>query len=56
MEGSPVELRVCQHEEPDAMGAYERLLTEAIQGDATDFAAKITSRPRGASWARFSGT
>src|SRR6516162_2192179 len=36
MEGSPVELRVCQHEEPDAMGAYERLLTEAMQGDATD--------------------
>jgi glucose-6-phosphate 1-dehydrogenase len=38
MEGNPVELRVCQHDEPDAMGAYERLLTEAMQGDATDFA------------------
>jgi glucose-6-phosphate 1-dehydrogenase len=38
MEGSPVELRLCQHDELDAMGAYERLLTEAMQGDATDFA------------------
>jgi glucose-6-phosphate 1-dehydrogenase len=38
MDGSPVELRVCQHDEPDALGAYERLLTEAMQGDATDFA------------------
>ena len=38
MEGGPVELRVCQHNEPDAMDAYERLLTEAMQGDATDFA------------------
>src|SRR5262249_48429288 len=38
MDGSPVELRVCQHDEPDAMGAYERLLTEAMLGDATDFA------------------
>jgi glucose-6-phosphate 1-dehydrogenase len=38
MEGSPVELRVCQHNEPAAMDAYERLLTEAMQGDATDFA------------------
>src|SRR6516164_9257765 len=27
MEGSPVELRVCQHNEPDVMDAYERLLT-----------------------------
>jgi glucose-6-phosphate 1-dehydrogenase len=38
MEGSPVELRVCRHDEPGAMDAYERLLTEAMQGDATDFA------------------
>jgi len=38
MEGSPVELRVCHHDEPNAMGAYERLLTEAMKGDATDFA------------------
>jgi glucose-6-phosphate 1-dehydrogenase len=38
MEGSPVELRVGQHDEPNAMDAYERLLTEAMQGDATDFA------------------
>jgi glucose-6-phosphate 1-dehydrogenase len=38
MEGSPVELRVFQHDEPNAMDAYERLLTEAMQGDATDFA------------------
>jgi glucose-6-phosphate 1-dehydrogenase len=38
MEGSPAELWVCQHDEPDAMAPYERLLTEAMQGDATDFA------------------
>jgi glucose-6-phosphate 1-dehydrogenase len=38
MDGRPVELRVCGHDEPNAMGAYERLLTEAMQGDATDFA------------------
>jgi glucose-6-phosphate 1-dehydrogenase len=38
MAGSPVELRVCHHDEPNAMDAYERLLTEAMQGDATDFA------------------
>src|SRR5262249_5683813 len=38
MAGSPAELRVCQHDDPDAMGAYERLLTEAMKGDATDFA------------------
>lgn len=38
MNGSLVELRVCQHDEPNAMDAYERLLTEAMQGDATDFA------------------
>ena len=38
MEGSPAELRVCQHDEPNTMDAYERLLTEAMEGDATDFA------------------
>jgi glucose-6-phosphate 1-dehydrogenase len=38
MEGKPAELRVCQHNDPNAMEAYERLLTEAMQGDATDFA------------------
>jgi glucose-6-phosphate 1-dehydrogenase len=38
MEGSPVELRVCHHDDPNAMDAYERLLTEAMKGDATDFA------------------
>jgi glucose-6-phosphate 1-dehydrogenase len=38
MDGSPVELRVCHQDEPNAMEAYERLLTEAMQGDATDFA------------------
>jgi glucose-6-phosphate 1-dehydrogenase len=38
MDGSPVELRVCHHDEANEMGAYERLLTEAMKGDATDFA------------------
>jgi glucose-6-phosphate 1-dehydrogenase len=38
MEGSPVEMRVCHHNDPNEMDAYERLLTEAMQGDATDFA------------------
>jgi glucose-6-phosphate 1-dehydrogenase len=38
MDGRPVELRVCHHDEPNAMDAYERLLTEAMQGNATDFA------------------
>jgi glucose-6-phosphate 1-dehydrogenase len=38
MDGSPVELQVCRHDDPNAMDAYERLLTEAMQGDATDFA------------------
>jgi glucose-6-phosphate 1-dehydrogenase len=38
MEGSPAELRVSHHEDPNAMEAYERLLTEAMRGDATDFA------------------
>jgi glucose-6-phosphate 1-dehydrogenase len=38
MEGMPVELRVGKHDDPSAMDAYERLLTEAMQGDATDFA------------------
>jgi glucose-6-phosphate 1-dehydrogenase len=38
MEGSPVELGVFQHDDPNAVDAYERLLTEAMKGDATDFA------------------
>jgi glucose-6-phosphate 1-dehydrogenase len=38
MDGGPVELQVCRHDEPNSMGAYERLLTEAMKGDATDFA------------------
>ena len=38
MDGSPVELRVCGHDESNSMGAYERLLTEAMKGDPTDFA------------------
>jgi glucose-6-phosphate 1-dehydrogenase len=38
MEGRQVELRVMRHEDPNAMDAYERLLTEAMKGDATDFA------------------
>jgi glucose-6-phosphate 1-dehydrogenase len=38
MEGDPVELVVCPHDGPNSMGAYERLLTEAMKGDATDFA------------------
>jgi glucose-6-phosphate 1-dehydrogenase len=38
MQGSPVELRVVQHDDPGGMDAYERLLTEAMKGDATDFA------------------
>ena len=38
MDGGPVELQVCQHDDPNAIEAYERLLTEAMKGDATDFA------------------
>jgi glucose-6-phosphate 1-dehydrogenase len=38
LEGSPVELRAFKHDDPNAMDAYERLLTEAMKGDATDFA------------------
>jgi glucose-6-phosphate 1-dehydrogenase len=38
MDGRPVELRVCQQNDPNEMDAYERLLTEAMRGDATDFA------------------
>jgi glucose-6-phosphate 1-dehydrogenase len=29
---------VCQHAEPNSTDAYERLLTEAMKGDTTDFA------------------
>jgi glucose-6-phosphate 1-dehydrogenase len=38
MEGNSVELRVVKPDEVVLMDAYERLLTEAMQGDATDFA------------------
>jgi glucose-6-phosphate 1-dehydrogenase len=38
MEGRPAELRVCHQDDPSTMDAYERLLTEAMKGDATDFA------------------
>jgi glucose-6-phosphate 1-dehydrogenase len=37
MAGKPTELRVC-HDDTSEMGAYERLLGEAIAGDAKDFA------------------
>jgi glucose-6-phosphate 1-dehydrogenase len=37
MAGNPVELRVCR-DEAGGMGPYERLLGEAMEGDATDFA------------------
>jgi glucose-6-phosphate 1-dehydrogenase len=37
MSGKPVELRVCRAE-AGGMGPYERLLGEAMAGDATDFA------------------
>lgn len=29
---------MCHHDDPGAPDAYERLLTEAVKGDATDFA------------------
>jgi glucose-6-phosphate 1-dehydrogenase len=38
MAGNPTELRVCRGDDPNAMEAYERLLGEAMRGDATDFA------------------
>jgi glucose-6-phosphate 1-dehydrogenase len=38
MAGQPVELRVCGGNDPNAPEAYERLLGEAMAGDATDFA------------------
>jgi glucose-6-phosphate 1-dehydrogenase len=38
MAGNPAELRVCHHEQAGEMDAYERLLGEAMRGDATDFA------------------
>src|SRR5262249_49536783 len=37
MAGNPAELRVCRTED-SGMGPYERLLGEAMEGDATDFA------------------
>jgi glucose-6-phosphate 1-dehydrogenase len=38
MAGKPLELAVCGVDDPNAMEAYERLLGEAMAGDATDFA------------------
>jgi glucose-6-phosphate 1-dehydrogenase len=38
MAGEPVELQVCNREGAGAHDAYEQLLGEAMQGDATDFA------------------
>ena len=38
MIGSPVELLVSQHHEPNEMDAYERLIADAMEGDATLFA------------------
>jgi glucose-6-phosphate 1-dehydrogenase len=38
MSGRPVELLACHHPTGDEMGAYERLLGEAMKGDATLFA------------------
>ncbi|MHC5544259.1 glucose-6-phosphate dehydrogenase, partial [Singulisphaera rosea] len=37
-EGKPVELLLSHHPESDEMEAYERLLGEAMKGDATLFA------------------
>src|SRR5262249_37007409 len=36
--GLPIELLACRHPSGDEMGAYERLLGEAMKGDATLFA------------------
>jgi glucose-6-phosphate 1-dehydrogenase len=38
LEGTPVELSVVRHDTGDDMDAYERLLGDAMQGDATLFA------------------
>ena len=38
MDSEPTELRVLHHDEADEMDAYERLLGEAMEGDATLFA------------------
>jgi glucose-6-phosphate 1-dehydrogenase len=38
MAGNPAELRVCRADDAGGMGPYERLLGEAMAGDATDFA------------------
>jgi glucose-6-phosphate 1-dehydrogenase len=40
--GVPVELTACRHVEADAMGPYERLLTEAMKGEAGLFAREDT--------------
>jgi glucose-6-phosphate 1-dehydrogenase len=38
LEGKPVELSVVRHDTGDDMDAYERLLGDAMHGDATLFA------------------
>jgi glucose-6-phosphate 1-dehydrogenase len=38
MEGQPVELTLARHHTNDEMDAYERLLGDAMDGDATLFA------------------
>ena len=38
MAGRPVELLACHHADADEMDAYERLLGDAMEGDATLFA------------------
>jgi glucose-6-phosphate 1-dehydrogenase len=38
MEGKPIELSVVRHDTADDMDAYERLLGDAMEGDATLFA------------------
>jgi glucose-6-phosphate 1-dehydrogenase len=38
MIGEPVELEASRHPSPDEMAAYERVLGEALEGDATLFA------------------
>jgi glucose-6-phosphate 1-dehydrogenase len=38
MAGTVIELLACQHSDADEMGAYERLLGDALKGDATLFA------------------
>ena len=47
--GTPVELMVSHQAEPNQMSDYERLLGDAMKGDATLFPARIRSRPPGGS-------